>query len=136
MNNPDNETSAGAFVPAAAQGEVCGVCGQPAQRKVEETIFDDDPRHVHPRTTYLCLEHFNALMTGGLRAELDATRGALREAGDGLHEAVRLVAAIVAQQGGEVRLSDAACTLDYTLSVTFDEVDGGCVVTSRVEEAE
>lgn len=41
------------------EGEKCR-CGAPAAHKIEETIFDDDPRtYVHPLTQYVCEEHFN-----------------------------------------------------------------------------
>lgn len=48
---------------ACTEGEPCTVCGTQAWRKVEETIFHDDPHpHRPPYTSYLCLEHFNAVM--------------------------------------------------------------------------
>jgi hypothetical protein len=51
------------FTPACAQGELCMICRAPAQRKVEENIFDDDPMPIrHPYTAYLCLKHFNLVM--------------------------------------------------------------------------
>lgn len=51
------------FTPACAGGEVCRICGIPAQRKVEEVIFDDDPMpNRHNYSAYVCLEHFNAIM--------------------------------------------------------------------------
>ena len=51
------------FRPASSVGETCALCSQDAWRKVEETIFHDDPHPMrHPLTTYLCLEHFNVLM--------------------------------------------------------------------------
>jgi uncharacterized protein YuzE len=54
------------FTPASARGEKCRMCGQPAQRKVEEVIFSDDPMEMrHPYTAYVCLEHFNEIMEIG-----------------------------------------------------------------------
>ncbi|RYD83543.1 MAG: hypothetical protein EOP84_07735 [Verrucomicrobiaceae bacterium] len=51
------------FTPGSAEGELCRICGAPAQRKVEEVIFPDDPmRNRHNYTAYVCLEHFNAIM--------------------------------------------------------------------------
>lgn len=50
------------FVSACCQGERC-YCGAPAEHKVEETIFHDDPhQHRHPFTTYICHEHFVQLI--------------------------------------------------------------------------
>jgi len=50
------------FVSASCQGERC-YCGQPAEHKVEETIFDDDPDPVrHPLTQYVCHFHFRRIM--------------------------------------------------------------------------
>ncbi len=38
-------------------------CGMPAEHKVEETIFSDDPRPVrHPLTAYICHAHFREMM--------------------------------------------------------------------------
>lgn len=51
------------FTPACAGGERCRVCQQPAQRKVAEVVFDDDPMPVrHEYTAYVCLKHFNEIM--------------------------------------------------------------------------
>jgi hypothetical protein len=51
-----------AFVSACCEGERC-ICGAPAEHKVEETLFHDDPRkHRHPLTNYLCHEHFRQIM--------------------------------------------------------------------------
>ncbi|RYF10534.1 MAG: hypothetical protein EOO77_21325 [Oxalobacteraceae bacterium] len=51
------------FKSKCCEGEVCRICGTAAARKVEETIFDDDPMKIrHPYTAYVCLEHFNAIM--------------------------------------------------------------------------
>ncbi len=53
------------------QGERC-YCGQPAEHKVEEVVFDDDPiPGRHPLTTYLCHQHFREIM--GPMAELKGT---------------------------------------------------------------
>ncbi len=50
------------FVSACCDGERC-FCGQPADHKVEETIFDDDPQPIrHPLTAYICHEHFVQIM--------------------------------------------------------------------------
>ncbi len=71
------------FTPRSCGGEIC-ICGKPAQRKIEEVIFDDDPhgwqedtnawaqhgfRHKgekilarHPLTSYLCLDCFKRIM--------------------------------------------------------------------------
>jgi hypothetical protein len=50
------------FVSVACAGEKC-YCGQPAEHKIEETIFADDPMpHRHELTTYLCHEHFRTIM--------------------------------------------------------------------------
>ena len=53
------------FVSQSCKGEHCGFegCGEPAEHKVEETIFADDPLpQRHPLTAYLCQRHFAALM--------------------------------------------------------------------------
>lgn len=50
------------FVSGSCQGEACR-CGQPAEHKVEETIFHDDPLpHRHPLTSYVCHAHFVEIM--------------------------------------------------------------------------
>lgn len=61
------------FVSACCNGEKC-FCGAPAEHKVEETIFDDDPTgHItiggrqligarHPLTSYICHTHFAQIM--------------------------------------------------------------------------
>jgi hypothetical protein len=50
------------FVSRCCVGEKC-YCGAPAQHKVEETIFHDDPLPMrHPRTGYLCHSHFMDIM--------------------------------------------------------------------------
>jgi hypothetical protein len=51
------------FVSASCEGEKCRICGEPAEHKVEETIFHDDPFRVrHPLTAYICHPHFVKLM--------------------------------------------------------------------------
>lgn len=65
-NLPDVEFSAPAknerLVSRCCEGELC-FCGQPAEHKVEETIFDDDPiPHRHPLTRYVCHKHFCEIM--------------------------------------------------------------------------
>lgn len=50
------------FVSECCQGERCH-CGEPAEHKVEETIFDDDPiQSRHPLTAYICHKHFREIM--------------------------------------------------------------------------
>lgn len=50
------------FVSACCQGERCH-CGEPAEHKVEETIFHDDPiQSRHPLTAYICHKHFREIM--------------------------------------------------------------------------
>jgi len=54
--------SLGRFVSACCEGEHC-YCGKPAEHKVEEVIFDDDPiQSRHPFTTYICHRHFVQIM--------------------------------------------------------------------------
>lgn len=69
MSEPD-------YIPMFAREERCSICGEPAHRKVEETIFPDDPTafvHVdtdppsriparHPLTAYVCFDHFREIM--------------------------------------------------------------------------
>lgn len=51
-----------AFVSASCEGEKC-YCGEPAEHKVEETIFWDDPNPTrHPLTVYVCHKHFRTMM--------------------------------------------------------------------------
>ncbi len=59
------------FVSGCCEGERCNYqgadwiikCGKPAEHKVEETIFHDDPHQVrHGFTAYVCHEHFVAIM--------------------------------------------------------------------------
>jgi hypothetical protein len=50
------------FVSESCHGEHC-YCGQPAEHKVEETIFHDDPHQIrHPLTRYICHAHFREIM--------------------------------------------------------------------------
>lgn len=50
------------FVSACCEGERCH-CGAPAEHKVEETIFSDDPvMSRHPLTAYICHRHFREIM--------------------------------------------------------------------------
>lgn len=50
------------FVSVCCGGERC-FCGKPAEHKVEEVIFDDDPIPVrHPYTSYICHAHFVQVM--------------------------------------------------------------------------
>lgn len=50
------------FVSGCCEGERC-YCGAPAEHKVEETIFHDDPfQFRHPLTTYICHTHFREMM--------------------------------------------------------------------------
>jgi len=53
------------FVSGCCQGELCGYegCSAPAEHKVGETIFPDDPMpDRHELTSYLCHEHFRKIM--------------------------------------------------------------------------
>lgn len=60
------------FVSACCEGERCH-CGAPAEHKIEETVFDDDPTGWmfvgalramarHPLTAYICHTHFREIM--------------------------------------------------------------------------
>ena len=50
------------FISGSCKGEKC-FCGAPAEHKVEETIFWDDPlQERHPLTSYICHAHFRKLM--------------------------------------------------------------------------
>ena len=54
------------FVSKTCKGEPCSVCGKPSTKKVEETIFDDDPNPWrHGLSAYLCDEHFKMIMSHG-----------------------------------------------------------------------
>lgn len=51
-----------AFISMCCEGERC-FCGLPAEHKVGETIFMDDPMpNRHELTAYLCHEHFRQIM--------------------------------------------------------------------------
>lgn len=54
------------FVSGSCEGERCGFkgCEAPAEHKVEETIFFDDPLYYtrHGLTAYICHEHFRQIM--------------------------------------------------------------------------
>lgn len=55
------------FISASCRGERCSICGKDATKKVEETLFDDDPNPIrHPVVAYVCEEHFNYVMYGQL----------------------------------------------------------------------
>ncbi len=57
-----SELSEQPFVSESCCGEFCW-CGAPAEHKVEETIFADDPvQHRHGLTAYVCHEHFRQMM--------------------------------------------------------------------------
>ena len=50
------------FVSICCEDEIC-YCGSPAEHKVEEVIFHDDPlQHRHPLTRYVCHRHFRGIM--------------------------------------------------------------------------
>jgi hypothetical protein len=72
------------FVSECCEGERC-YCGAPAEHKVEEVIFDDDPiQPRHPLTSYICHAHFREIM--GRMADLfpgRADRPKTSEAADG-----------------------------------------------------
>ncbi len=51
------------FVSKSCLGEKCSMCSKPAEHKVEETIFWDDPhQNRHPYTNYVCHDHFKQIM--------------------------------------------------------------------------
>jgi formylmethanofuran:tetrahydromethanopterin formyltransferase len=61
------------YIPQACEGEPCTFeqesgpprvsCGEPAEYKVEEWVFADDPTDGrHPLTCYVCHKHFRMLM--------------------------------------------------------------------------
>jgi len=82
------------FIPLSAGGEACRICGNPAHRKVEEHVFDDDPMPVrHPFTAYLCLYHFNKVMglphVGDWRHLFEAIKHGDNEHQKWLREALR-----------------------------------------------
>jgi hypothetical protein len=50
------------FISRCCGGETC-YCGKPAEHKVEETIFYDEPMpNRHPLTSYICHSCFVTLM--------------------------------------------------------------------------
>lgn len=50
------------FISKFCEGEECW-CGAPAEHKVEEVVFEDDPLpHRHPYTSYVCHRHFQWIM--------------------------------------------------------------------------
>lgn len=50
------------FVSIYCEGEKC-LCGKPAEHKVEEKIFDDDPEPIrHEFTAYVCHDCFRRVM--------------------------------------------------------------------------
>ena len=53
------------FVSGCCEGEMCSFegCSAPAEHKVEETIFYDDPIQTrHELTAYICHDHFRRIM--------------------------------------------------------------------------
>ncbi len=51
------------FISGCCMGEKCGLCCAPAEHKVEETIFMDDPMpQRHPLTSYVCHRCFKLIM--------------------------------------------------------------------------
>lgn len=59
------------FVSGCCEGERC-FCGAPAVRKVEETIFHDDPQpQRHPLTAYVCYLHFRQIMGPAVMEVID-----------------------------------------------------------------
>ncbi len=53
------------FVSRSCNGERCSFegCSEPAEHKVEETIFHDDPiPNRHELTAYICHAHFRQIM--------------------------------------------------------------------------
>lgn len=59
------------FVSKSCNGEKCR-CGQPATKKIEETIFWDDPdKERHPFTQYVCQVHFDEVMRPYLNKNKD-----------------------------------------------------------------
>jgi hypothetical protein len=54
------------FGSATCKGEVCSICGAPAEHKVgEEIAFDDPNPQRHNLTAYVCHEHFQQIMNRG-----------------------------------------------------------------------
>lgn len=53
----------GAFISGSCKGEVCSVCGRPAEKKLGEEIpFDDPDPNRHNLTAYVCYEHFKIII--------------------------------------------------------------------------
>jgi hypothetical protein len=51
------------FVSGCCGGEICSLCGAPAEHKIGETIFYDDPMpRRHNLTAYICHKHFREIM--------------------------------------------------------------------------
>jgi hypothetical protein len=51
------------FVSLSCRGERCRVCGNAASHKMEETIFEDDPKQIrHPLAAYLCCDCFTLVV--------------------------------------------------------------------------
>lgn len=62
MTQPISHEGRVMFVSASCEGERCH-CGAPAEHKVEETIFHDEPMpNRHPLTAYICHKHFREIM--------------------------------------------------------------------------
>ena len=78
-------------VSKCCEGEVCSLCGKPAQRKVGEEILHDDPNpYRHNLTAYVCLDHFNRIMdrSGYLRADLVPSKDDLAKVREALKREV------------------------------------------------
>jgi hypothetical protein len=53
----------GAFISGSCKGEVCSVCGKPAEKKLGEEIPSDDPdQNRHNLTAYVCYGHFKMIV--------------------------------------------------------------------------
>ncbi len=64
------------FIPASCRGENCR-CSKPAEHKVEEVIFDDDPVQMrHPLTAYMCHQCFKDLMGPAARRPIEPVANA------------------------------------------------------------
>lgn len=60
---PRNRSPPMPFVSKCCEGERCICCGRPAEHKVNENIFFDDPYPArHELTAYLCHYHFRQIM--------------------------------------------------------------------------
>lgn len=92
---------------ACCEGERC-YCGAPADRKVEETIFHDDPSpNRHPFTAYVCADHFAQVMGPVAARSVGVEETAETVAGDQrfpmvANEVAKLIEASVEQLGLEV----------------------------------